>query len=554
MNASTGAWTPTGPPDEMGAAAPNRVDRRGLWALAVFALSLLFFWSYHDFGLAPFDEGVLLEGIRLQAEGHLDPVKFTHYSVQYRFFALLFPGGDLDLELVRLVWAVVRAATALLLFLVAMRLMSPAWGLLPVACFLALPGPWHKSVVPFALCLCLWAMVRTLETGSRIRYCGLALALAAAFALHPYTGVPCAAAWLVLIGVTPVARYGAAGDARGAGRSLRWHGPFAATLVTATLVLADFLRQGSPLDLVGHNTGLVTSILPGTRVFAAQLMGSTTDARAAISLSLYLMVVPTLAAGLWLARPGRANGLDEVACRLVLCLVVVGAFNLAKWVIRLDLSHLIQNAAPLWVLLALLLRRALARGWPAVGSASLRTLTAALPKSVLALWLAAVLVLGLSSRDTFLGGIGTRLFTETVPLTHPHGVLQVEPEVARTLTALETIIREHSADGDALLIIGEPKILHYLTGRPSPLVVPVFAFPANFRANPVGEVIAEIRARDTRLIVFDDRPIIPIEAYRLVNLAPDLYDFIMTQYRLVAEVDGVQVRVRSAADGMIPGR
>jgi hypothetical protein len=518
-------------------------------ALGVLALALVFFASYHDYGLAPFDEGVHLEGIRLQAEGRMDPARFTHYSAQYRWFAAALPGGEPNLELIRLVWVALRALTALLIFLVARRLLPSAWPVLPVACFLALPGPWHKSIVPWTVCLCLYAVTRTLATGKVLWYCALGVALSVAFALHPYTGVLSGAAWLLLVVLTPAARYGAADGSRTLARAVRWHAPFAVTVLVLTFAPADFFRQVSPLDLLGQNASLVSSIIPGSRFFAAHLVAGASDPRVALTLSLYLMVLPILVAGVWMVRHPAGTGLDARGRLVVLALVVMGALNLAKWVVRLDLAHLIQNAPPLWILLALVLQRGVvgagaARAGTSPRRAPFRRYGVMIAVAVLALWLAAVVAFGVTSSDTFVGGIGLRLATETAPLVHPHGVLHVAPGMAATLTSLSTVIRDSSARGDALLVSANPKILHYLTGRPGPLVMPAFAFPANFQSNPIEEVIAEIEARNTTLVVFDERPIIPLDDYRLRVLAPPLYAFIMGDYELLTEVEGMQVRSR----------
>ena len=137
-------------------------------SLIVLALSGAFFFSFHDYGLAPFDEGVLLEGIRLAAQGRMDASRFLHYSIQYDAFAALSPDGDPNIEALRRVWVVVRALTAWLILLVGMRLLPLRWALIPVLLFLALPGPWHKALVAFCVCLCLHAMLHAVETGLRV--------------------------------------------------------------------------------------------------------------------------------------------------------------------------------------------------------------------------------------------------------------------------------------------------------------------------------------------------------------------------------------------------
>jgi hypothetical protein len=124
--------------------------------------------------------------------------------------------------------------------------------------------------------------------------------------------------------------------------------------------------------------------------------------------------------------------------------------------------------------------------------------------------------------------------------------------VADVLTTLTELVWDHSNDGDTILIRAEPKIVHYLSGRPSPVVAPVFAFPAVFAASPVDQLVAEIRAARTTVVIYDPESIVPIEAYRLENLAPALHRLIIDEYVLVDQIGDLQLRRRKVALGADP--
>lgn len=515
-------------------------------SLLILVLSGLFFFSYHNYGLAPFDEGVLLEGIRLAAEGRMDASRFLHYSIQYDAFAALFPDGDPNLEVLRLVWVVVRALTAWLILLIGVRLLPLRWSLVPVLFFLALPGPWHKALVAFSVCLCLHAMLRAVEKGRQRDAIQLGLCLALAFALHPYTGVLSTIAWGLLVVTDPSARAGGVGD-RPPRDAVLWHGTVAIATIGGALVMAPFLRQISPFSLIGQNAGLTLSILPGSRLFAAQLRGWVSRPDLALTLSVYFAFLVVLIGALWLGWFGSGRHQSRHRQTVLLIFAVVGALNMAKWLVRLDLAHLLQNAAPFWVLLVVGLRWLTNRARKPGGTLFVRG--RARTTAVLAwLWVLVVMVFGFASSDTFVGGIGTRIGTDTVPLAHPHGTLYVRPEVAHTLGDLNELIRTNSNDGDTLLVSALPKILHYLSQRPSPTLAPAFAFPAIFTTNPVTEIVDSIRKARTPLIVYSPEPIIPIEAYRLENLAPELHLLITDDYELIAEVSRLQLRAIRSSD------
>ena len=522
--------------------APPDRERRALVAAAalVVATAAAFFWSYHGYGLAVFDEGVLLEGIRSSARGEMDFARFTHYSAMYGLLARLFPSGEPDLEVVRLIWVALRSLTALLVLLSARKLVPLAWSLLPVACFLALPGPWHKAVVGLSVALCLHAALRALERNRRRDHCWLAATIAFAIAMHVYTGLLTLAGWAVVALLLPRA-------AVGRGRpALERHLAFAATLIAATLLLADFVRQTPWPRLVGQNLGLVGSVAPGSRMFAGQLLAAATTPRAALQLSLYAAVLPAMAAALWLARRHRLTHPGAFAA--VACTVALGLANLPKWLVRLDLAHLLQNGTPFWMLLAFLLHHVWDRATVVRAGRPRWHRTLALGLAAAAsLWLAAVLAYGLTSTETFVGGIGTRWRVATVPLAHRGGVLQVEPGVARTLNALERLVDDATAPGEPILVCGSPRILHYLTGRWSPFQIPAFTLPAAYLTTPEALLVDELRSSGTRLVVYDDTSVIPLEEYRVERLAPRLHRVLMTEFELVAEVDGLQVRRRRAA-------
>ncbi|MCK5379762.1 MAG: hypothetical protein KAJ78_10175, partial [Acidobacteria bacterium] len=375
-----------------------------------------------------------------------------------------------------------------------------------------------------------------LESASVLRYVWLALCIAFAFAAHPYTAVPTLMGWVGVVAVIPAMRCGPFSHGSLSRRFMLWHGAFGVALVFFTVVLADYVRQVNPISLGAHNLSLIASIASGSRFFAAQLGRFTSDPQIALTLSIYLMILPIVVISMWIVLKGRWTAGLEAIRPAVLCLVIVGLANLSKWAVRLDLAHFLQNAAPIWILLVFVVARLVSREGP---GALLRRAGGALVCG----WIAAVVIFGVTSSDTFVGGIGTRLFSTTVDLPHPHGVLHVKPEVRDSLVRLERAIRGNSRPEDPVLICAFPKILYYLSERRSPLIVPVIAFPSSILATPVEEMVAETRGKKTAVILFSDSPIIPRESFRLVNLAPQLYGLITTEYRVVEEIDGIQVRV-----------
>ncbi|MEN8162532.1 MAG: hypothetical protein ABFS37_00245, partial [Acidobacteriota bacterium] len=394
----------------------------------------------------------------------------------------------------------------------------------------------HKAFVAFSLCLCLFAMFRLLERASILRYVWLAVCIAFASAAHPYTAVPTLMGWVGVVAVIPAMRRGPFSEGSTLRRFVLWHGSFGAALVVFTVVLVDYVRQVNPFSLGTHNLSLIASIASGSRFFAMQLGRFASDPQMALILSIYLMILPVVMASLWMAFRARWPVGSEAVRAAVVCLAIVGLANLSKWAVRLDLAHFLQNAAPIWILLVFVVYRLVVRDGPGV---LIRRVIGALACA----WIAGLVVFGVTSSDTFVGGIGTRLFTNNVDLPHPHGVLHVKPEVRDSLERLKRAIGDYSEADDPVLICAFPKILYYLAERQSPVIVPVIAFPSSSFATSIKEMVGEIRRKNTAVILFSDSPIIPRESFRLVNLAPELYDLITTEYREVEKIDGIQVRV-----------
>lgn len=513
-----------------------------IWGVAVVACSLLVFLTTHKIGLAWFDEGLLLQGISLFQQGRLDCSEFLHYSAQYRLLAMISPESGPNLEVIRLIAVGLRSMTALLIWLISIRLMPRRWALLPVVIFILLPGPLHKAIVPMSICLCLHAMIRALERRTLASGCWLGFSLAFAFSMHIYTGIPTLAGWAVIAWFALEDRTGA-GPREGAASPLRWHGAIVISLVVFTLLLADFVWDLSPLTLANHNVALIESVTSGSIL---RLKGIAAAADAAIVLSIYGVVVATLVAAV-------ALGLSSGGRRLlVFCVWVVGFFNLSKWFVRLDIAHLLQNAPPVWILLGFVmfrlwrqLRRTVMSddGRASRGVLSIRSVAAAVGFAGFGLGLMTMVFFGVTSPNAYVSGIGSRLFKEMVPLRHPNGIVEVPPWKAEAIGQLEEMIRANSSADDYILVCASPQILYHFTGRRSPVGLPAFTVPAIWAANSEEDVVEQIRAKATKVIVYEDKPIIPLESCRLANLAPELYRLIMTDYDHLGTVLGWQVRI-----------
>ena len=519
----------------------GRLPMRWAGAAAILAASLLFFFSYYDYGINLFDEGVLLEGIQRQIEGRMDFSKFCHYSAQYRFFSYVFPSTGADLLVIRAIWAVMRALTATFIFLVARRLMPWRWALLPVLLFLAAPGPWHKSLVPFLIFINIYAMVRTHETGRLLPYLGLALCLSFAIATHLYTGVltlvPCV---LINLAHTPNRPETEISNPRK--RFLIYHGSFAAMLVASTLAMSDHIYQLRPRVFASQTLAVLRSDFRGSRTIVQHHLGLFPDFLGFFIVTTYVVVILVIMGfALWFSLRSKRATLPWPKQTTLEILYGIGIANLLKWPARFDTAHLLQNAAPVWILLAFLLYRSVQNHRQAATVFDrLRTMAGA---GLLGLWTVGMFVFGTTSSHYYHGGIGYRLFEDTVMLRIPRAPVYVDQAKARWLEEMVNEIQRNTMEDEPILICASIPMMYYLADRKNPLVLPIFDRPENLFANPEEEILREIRASGTRLVVFRDESTDGVAENRVSHYAPNLFRAILTEYELVSEINGYQIRV-----------
>lgn len=519
---------------------PTQAQGLGGWItpVAIWVCAFAFFAAYCRFNLNVFDEGVLLEGIRLQQAGKMDFSRFCHYSAIYKFFAVLMGDSPVDIELTRWTWVVVRATTATLVWWIAVRLLPAYWALLPVLLFIAAPGPWHKSHVAFAVCLSTHALLLAHEAQSLKGHIWLACCLALAIALHPYTGgLSVIASLIVVLHISPKAALGRSGILNGR-LWLRRFLPAALALIGFTFLFADFFRQVLPWVFLAQTMTVARFGIMSSVSFAQQLFDWSGHPQHAFVFLTYVIVLCTLLGAAWLgcsvSTSTGTGSPDQAPLRVVLLMAL---FNLVKWFVPFDLPHLLQNALLPWILLTLLLHQLLRRQ----GRWTKQRLALGL---LLSLWAVAFVGNGVRQPEYYVGGIGARFSQSTVPFPHPRGTLQVTEDDAEWLGELNQVIRNNSRPGEPILICAPVPILYYLAERPNVLVLPIFNLAASLFANPEKEVIGRLRRSGVRLVLINDQAFHGVEAHRISHFAPQLYQMLMEEFEPIATVVGVQVRLR----------
>jgi hypothetical protein len=505
----------------------------------LFVVVLLYFLFYFNYGINLFDEGILMEGIRLEQQGQMQYDKFCHYSSQYRLLSYILSKTENDLLVLRLIWVLVRALTALLIFSIARRLVRLPWALVAVLLFLALPGPWHKSFVALLVCLPTYLMVKTVENGKPAYLLAVAASLSAAVAIHIYTGGLTLLGCAILFGIIPFFENRSPPVSPFAKRF--WYGAFWSVFLLLTFLLADFLRQIDYFAFLSMTRQVLLSDYAGSLQMVQGLSNLAISPKNLVVLFIYFGVAWTMIFYLHLLLGRKSGKLPAEKKKVLIILVVIALLNLAKWLARFDMAHLLQNAPLVWILGVFILSRLLKiaknsrssieKAWAQVGF------------GIAALWIVVAIGFGLSSPDYYSGGIGYRLFNNTVHLQHPKATMHVTKEKAEWIMKMVRAIRDNTEADDTICIMAPAPILYYLSDRKSPFVLPLFDRPESLVGNLEADLISQLKRSKTKLIVYKDEATDGVEKNRLSQFAPNLHRTVMTDYTLLQEIDGYQIRI-----------
>lgn len=510
--------------------------------LVVLLTALIIFFSYYDYGINLFDEGVLLEGIRIQSEGEMDYAKFCHYSSQYRFFSYFFNYFDKNLLEIRGVWVVMRVLTALFMFLISCRLMPVGWALIPALLFGLMPGPWHKSFVPFIISVSTYLAIKAYGT-NRLRYfIASALVIAFGISVHIYTGL------LILI---PISLYGVMRGLRlyrkdrvqtdvrqGVRNSLIGF----ILMLFFTFILADFLRSIDYGQFFRQTISVMDSDFSGTQLKADSLLEVSRGWRHLFVTSIFFLVpLVLLSSSIYWLKRWKSEMIREKALAFQV-IYIVGFFSLFKWLARFDMPHLLQNVLPIWILLVFIMRRYYLKVFRA--EKSIARFGFGLGAGLLTLWTVGLILFGITSTEYYHGGIGYRWFKDSVRLQNDKAPVYIDWHDAKWLQEIVTEIQQRTTPDEHILVCAPAPILYYLSERKNPLVLPIFDRPESLFANSEREIIEQVKEKNTRLIVFKNEDTDGVAANRVSSYAPELYRFIMEEYELVRVVNWYQIRVR----------
>ena len=486
----------------------RRVSRTLMLTIAVFFAALMVEVRAYDVGLNLADEGLVVEGARQVERGVYEPDVFAHYSSRYMFESLVLSRAD-NLLALRALWAILRAASAAMLFWIVTSLAGAGAAFPVVLVFLLAPGPWHKAWIPLITLLSAVAMLhfRRRPRQSTALLWGVALGLA--FAIHPYTG---ALLWLASL---PAAWRAVDASPR------RWQAPALVTsgFFLGVLVLGRWVRQVDWQVFIPRHLSVIKSDWLGFHEFFWDLatgasrglvFAATLDIMLAVLVVAFVIAIRRPA---WLTPGGAAD---------MLGLALLAAAGLPKIVARFDESHLLQNLPLFLALVGVLL------GW------ALRAEVRRGPKIAAGLLAGWLVVFGLWSAghtDYYFGGPGM-VRGRTAVLNNAFAPLRVTPSEKQTI---ETVVKEihevaPNAD-DPLFVVPFAPLFYALADRPNVVPLALFDRPENLIGMTEDQILATLEKHRPGAVVRETVVTDGKDRNRFALVAPRVDAWLNENYR-----------------------
>ena len=490
-----------------------------LAAGVVFALSLAYFLSYIQYGLA-YDEGYLLDGVERVMEGELIYRDFHHTYAPGRFYlmAAAFRIFGKSLLVERFVFALFQALKCGVGFLTVWFVVRNRYAyILPVLVMLA-PGPWHKVFFSSLGFLATFAMlVLSSKRGRWVVLSGVIVGSCAVFRQD-------VAGFALLGGLTGLL-LGALSRRAGLGALARRLGYLALGIAVVVVPVIAYFHTGGALGAMVHKVtrdGMLdnmTNRIPYPALFAQT--GTDLEYVAYIfpvRLLFYLPFLVYALVGIMLARAAVLRRFKHGARSLLVLLIVsVLAFNQSVW--RSDVGHLLQTMQYVFLLVPIVLARGVvflgARARGRVWTRSLRYILPVLAPLLLAWATGGILKAsfvpalaarfgkeGISVGDTeYLGSILVRKGNDT-KLDLGRAPVYVRASEARFFSALGRFLDANTSPGEYVLAVPQLQMLYFFYDRRNPTAYAHY----RRRLEPAAEerYIRDIQSHGTRFILLTE--------------------------------------------------
>jgi len=505
----------------------RKMNKYGLPA-AIYALSFCYYLTYYNVGISLSDEGYFVASTMRILNGQVPFRDFLYYPPGANYMvAGLFKVFGPDLILERLFWVAVISGSVTLTFVLSRRLMPFPFFAFPTLLALIVPGPWHKSLLPFFYLLSVYGALAYMDRKSVAR----------------------AALMGVMAGAVIYFRYDLS--------------VFILAGTTCAVFAANFLADGRPKKQCAYETSAILAGYMITILPAALFMLSPDGGRDAIGYILYLtfkqqgggmMALPFPSLSLSPSCAGLRKFLEALFFYvppavifsafaytsyrwkkgrlvtddlIIFLMALLGACAYNQVVVRADWPHLLQAVQLPYIIGSCLAWRVYKTS--AAGQNPAGRLLA--KGSVAALTLVSLLFIthNVNKVNLYTGAIGV-LGQKEERLNIPGAGLYVTKEEAGNLEAMTAYIDSKTSPGEPIQVFPYSPMLYFLAGRKNPMYFDAI-FPGTFSGD--GEVRSFINGldnKDIRLIVFQDISFTDRRDSAFKSYADPVYKYIINNY------------------------
>ena len=509
------------------------------YGFVVYIGAFLYYLIYYDCGINLADEGWFINTTLRIMDGQVPFRDFYYYPPALNYvLALIFKLFGANILYERLLWVAVLSGSVTLAYVLSRKLLSSLFWMLPPLLMLTVPGPWHKSSIPFLLLSGAMVGYRYIErkNGRQAFLCGLVGGAALYFRLDTSGFIIIALTVLVFAANFLVRPLGEA-------QARRW---LSETASLAAGVLTAIFPAMVFMGYLEYKMGALTYMLKDT-FSAHSTLGlpfpspglsllSENFREFFYSLSFYMPPLIIAVVMVTLAARYAKKGLDEEGLRLLL-LCVLGAFGYNQTLYRTDHAHLLQSVQVPYILGAYVMQviyRSLPERAPA-----LRAVVAALS----AILCAGYVYMNVTIYDFYTGTIGV-IKDSTETLNIPGAGVRLKPDIARRTEDLVGFIQKNTSPNDKILVLPYDPMIYFLSGRKN-----ATSEDGVFQGTLPGSAeedafISGVERSRVPLVVFKDVKFAASDESRLKIYNRRLYEYVRANYQLAHESGQFQVYIR----------
>ncbi|MDA0692413.1 MAG: glycosyltransferase family 39 protein [Nitrospinae bacterium] len=512
----------------------------------LYAALIGYFYSFSQYGFNIWDEGGFANGTLRTLNGQKALEDFNpngYLPGRYIYGALFFKLFGVDIQTLRLSVVLLTPAMVFMVYAISRRIMPPGFAFLAALLMLSAPSMYYNRFFPFFTVLNLYCLLNVLEK-KRIQdflLLGGSVLLAGFFkfeiALIALLISLALIAVIIFQGKEGLLLHRISAESQSPrSKLLLWlSGTFLTAAFFATLwyfLQQDFFGKVFQLVVEAHNVwgnpfpdvfpiGALYEKLGPHKMFEHLLFYLPLWVYGAVGVVLLRRFI----------RPKMKTSPMDFALLIILSFGIC-VFGLVIW--RAGFDNLLRTLPPFYILFCYLLYLAHKNVLHWLGDSEEATqpfaLSKKIPVNVLAVFLPFVFFYEMNTHHGFYAGSIGAMKHETQLVALDRLRVYTHPAEAKWLEEVVNRIEIYTNKGDPILALPLNPVFYFLTDRINPTrydwILPGMLTPEEEKG-----MVEQLKTDPPKMIIYVDIPIDGKEERRLTNYAPQLYGFIVENYR-----------------------